>query len=226
MTMLKHSWIKQFNMDEISTVSKKVKDIEREIENGVHSATINLSLFDSGIEAGVNKRESQTETEEPTVATFYLNNENGKETPSPILRNLNAVRKYSFTRSILKKNHSEPYVPGKQNGVYFQNKAFEGDDVTSSKRRQSFADVVTQFIAEPIKEDSHPFGRGHLYKSVLDYDQPKIHRGEESVLMWVLAILLILGIAVGVIIMSQMHILRQKYLGDIGGTANQTSISQ
>jgi len=83
----------------------------------------------------------------------------------------------------------------------YDNEGFKLDEKTD-RRKISFADVVTTVIREPIREDSHPYGRGHLYSAVAD--GPRFHRGAESFIMWFMATLVLAGIAVSVIIMSRM----------------------
>ena len=78
--------------------------------------------------------------------------------------------------------------------------AFENNELETSNL--TFADVVRKVINDPIKEDIHPFGRGHLYASAFDGERPKIHHDEGKYLMWILASLLIVGIAGSVILMS------------------------
>ena len=83
----------------------------------------------------------------------------------------------------------------------YSNQGFQWDENTE-RRKISFADVVTTVIREPIREDSHPFGRGHLYSAVAD--GPRLQRGAERFIMWFMATLVLAGIAVSVIIMSRM----------------------
>ena len=68
----------------------------------------------------------------------------------------------------------------------------------------TFADVVRQVITEPIAEDIHPYGRGHLYATALKLEMPKIHREEGSLFMWLIATAVVLGLVGSVIFMSGM----------------------
>ena len=70
----------------------------------------------------------------------------------------------------------------------------------------TFADVVRQVINEPIAEDIHPYGRGHLYATALKLDLPTIHQEEGSLFMWLIATAVILGLVFAVIFMSGMYI--------------------
>lgn len=89
---------------------------------------------------------------------------------------------------------------------YFLNEGFDEELAYHSYRRRStFIDVVTEVRRIPIQEDIHPYGRGHLYRTALDKDRPQIHKDEEKLLMWVVATILILGIAVSVIVMSRKY---------------------
>ena len=83
---------------------------------------------------------------------------------------------------------------------HFVNMAFDNIELETSNL--AFADVVRKVINDPIKEDIHPFGRGHLYASAFDGVQPQIRHAEGKYLMWVLASLFIIGIAGSVILMS------------------------
>lgn len=80
---------------------------------------------------------------------------------------------------------------------------FKNADKRGSVKRTSFADVVTEIIQEPIKGDIHPYGRGPLYSKTLGGEQTKIHSDEGKLFMWVLATVIVLSVAFGVIVMSR-----------------------
>ena len=82
----------------------------------------------------------------------------------------------------------------------FDNPAYEDDERLSTN--PSFADVVSQLITEPIAEDIHPYGRGHLYATAFHWELPKIHRDEGSLFLWFLATAVVLGLVFSVIFMS------------------------
>ncbi|XP_053383422.1 uncharacterized protein LOC123540453 isoform X2 [Mercenaria mercenaria] len=94
---------------------------------------------------------------------------------------------------------------------YFDNPKFNNKDVTPWNGRTSFADVVTEVMQEQIKVDVHPFGRGSAYRVSLGGEQATIHSEEGAWFMWVLVTIVILGVAVGVIVMSQMYQATQQH---------------
>lgn len=57
-------------------------------------------------------------------------------------------------------------------------------------------------INEPIAEDIHPYGRGHLYATAMKLELPIIHQEEGSLLLWFVATAVVLGLVAAVIFMS------------------------
>ncbi|XP_045181426.2 uncharacterized protein LOC123540453 isoform X1 [Mercenaria mercenaria] len=100
---------------------------------------------------------------------------------------------------------------GIKKAYYFDNPKFNNKDVTPWNGRTSFADVVTEVMQEQIKVDVHPFGRGSAYRVSLGGEQATIHSEEGAWFMWVLVTIVILGVAVGVIVMSQMYQATQQH---------------
>ncbi|WAR17084.1 hypothetical protein MAR_031752, partial [Mya arenaria] len=181
-------------MDEINTVSKTVSlEISALRQNNDHDVITGVDDPDLTSNTGVDDPDLTSKK-----ATFDIGS-NFKLWPeyeqSPRQKR---IRNHKAKQTILKKNFSEPemYKYRVENNSSYQNHAFDFDEV-SMKQSISFADIVTQYIRAPIREDIHPYGRGHLYRSVMEDNLPKIHHGEGRFLMWFVATVIIAGFAVG-----------------------------
>ncbi|XP_045182522.2 uncharacterized protein LOC123541183 [Mercenaria mercenaria] len=99
----------------------------------------------------------------------------------------------------------ENEIPQETQAYQFDNPVFDNKDVRTGHGRMSFADVVMEIMPEPIKGGIHPFGRSSFYRASLGGEQSEIHREEGTLFLWALVTIIVLGVAVGIIVMSQMY---------------------
>ncbi|KAL4217911.1 hypothetical protein ACF0H5_022650 [Mactra antiquata] len=206
-------------MEELPTISKNVDQciVDETLHDDVSYHVTDNSTNQVRAQQSNNTKameETSSTLTCPSILTSVKNNDCvGVNGETEIILDMRKIKYQGNTlkKSILRKNQSEPSLHTVKPPVIkdMETRKFVYDTnlmKSKYKHRQSFADVVTEVLTEPIKEDLHPYGRGHLYRSTIygEY-RTKPFRNDEMLLMWAVAALLILGIACGIIVMSVMY---------------------